>query len=372
MKIAVAKKPLFIRIAPGVGLGYGRNRTAGTWVPRVADGAGANKTKAIGTADDFDDPDGVAILDFGQAQDKAREYGRARQGIGRAKPVTVHEALDAYEADLETRRGDAGNVSRVRGHLTLAWGEKVVALLTHRELRKFRDGIAKKLAPSSVNRTKAALKAALNLAADNDERIDNRRAWDSGLATIPDAERSRNVILSEVAVRQIVAAAYDQGGKFGVLIEVAAVTGARVSQLALIEVQDLQAEGNTPRLMMPTSRKRKGRKMVQRRPVPIPPALAKKLRALTGDRPATAPLLRKTSDGPWKKSDHTRPFSRAVKATGRDPREVTMYALRHSSIVRQLLAGVPIRVVAVNHDTSIAMLERTYKPEYRRPFGCVG
>ena len=37
-----------------------------------------------------------------------------------------------------------------------------------------------------------------------------------------------------------------------------------------------------------------------------------------------------------------------------------MYALRHSSIVRQILAGVPIRVVAVNHDTSIAMLERTY------------
>jgi hypothetical protein len=39
---------------------------------------------------------------------------------------------------------------------------------------------------------------------------------------------------------------------------------------------------------------------------------------------------------------------------------VTIYALRHSNIVRQLLAGVPARVVAVNHDTSIAMLERTY------------
>ena len=34
--------------------------------------------------------------------------------------------------------------------------------------------------------------------------------------------------------------------------------------------------------------------------------------------------------------------------------------LRHSSVVRQLIAGVPIRVVAVNHDTSIAMLEKTY------------
>jgi hypothetical protein len=33
--------------------------------------------------------------------------------------------------------------------------------------------------------------------------------------------------------------------------------------------------------------------------------------------------------------------------------------LRHTSVVRQLIAGVRIRVVAVNHDTSIAMLEKT-------------
>ena len=38
----------------------------------------------------------------------------------------------------------------------------------------------------------------------------------------------------------------------------------------------------------------------------------------------------------------------------------TLYALRHTNIVRQLLAGVPVRIVAVNHDTSIAMIERTY------------
>jgi len=49
-----------------------------------------------------------------------------------------------------------------------------------------------------------------------------------------------------------------------------------------------------------------------------------------------------------------------AKATELDPAEVTLYALRHSSIVRQLLAGVPTRVVAATHDTSVAMLERTY------------
>jgi len=39
---------------------------------------------------------------------------------------------------------------------------------------------------------------------------------------------------------------------------------------------------------------------------------------------------------------------------------VTLYALRHSSIVRGLLGGVPIRVVAAQHDTSVPMLEKTY------------
>jgi hypothetical protein len=112
--------------------------------------------------------------------------------------------------------------------------------------------------------------------------------------------------------------------------------------------------------MMPTSRKGRGAKRIMRRPVPIPAGLAARLRALTTDRVPTAPLLVKPGGKPWKKSDHSRLFRRAAKAAGLDPSEVTIYALRHSNIVRQILAGVPIRVVAVNHDTSIAMLERTY------------
>jgi integrase len=91
------------------------------------------------------------------------------------------------------------------------------------------------LAPATVNRTAAALKAALNLAAEHDDRIANRRAWETGLASIPDAEQSRNVILPENTIRLIIAAAYRDSPEFGLLIEVAAVTGARVSQLANLE-----------------------------------------------------------------------------------------------------------------------------------------
>ncbi len=112
--------------------------------------------------------------------------------------------------------------------------------------------------------------------------------------------------------------------------------------------------------MVPTSRKGRGKKAVSHRPVPIPAGLAQRLAAAVAQRPAPAPLLTKPSGQPWCKSDHARPFARIAKRCAVDPDDVTIYALRHSSIVRQILAGVPVRVVAVNHDTSVTMIERTY------------
>src|SRR4051794_19461398 len=147
LKEPIAKKPIFVRVNPGVGLGYRRNRTAGTWVARVADGKGGNWTEAIGLADDYDEANGSTILDYWQAQDKAKARAAAKQGNATMKPATLREALDNYEADLKTRAGDIGNVARVRGHLPDRLLDKAVASLTWSELRKWRDGLAKTLAP---------------------------------------------------------------------------------------------------------------------------------------------------------------------------------------------------------------------------------
>src|ERR1044071_7769417 len=89
LKLPVAKKPVFVRIGPKIGLGYRCNQTAGTWVARVADGQGGNWTKAIGAADDFEDADADHVLDFWQAQEKARSLGREDRGANSARPVTV-------------------------------------------------------------------------------------------------------------------------------------------------------------------------------------------------------------------------------------------------------------------------------------------
>jgi len=358
LKLPIAKKPVFVRIGPGTSLGYRRTRTNGTWVARIANGRGGNWTKGIGVADDFDEANGVSTLNFWQAQERTRTLSHHRDDLG--KLLTVRQALDLYEANLRERGADAMNVIRIRAHLTEPLAKKTVALLTVRELAEWRTALsASKLTASSINRTASVFRAALNLAADRDERIINHQAWRKGLATIPDATEPRNVILKEPVVLRIIASAYETvGEEFGRLVETLAVTGTRISQAARLDMQDLQADRNDPRLMMPSSRKGRWTKKITRKPVPIPASLVTRLRRAIGKK--TAPLLPKHDGSRWKRSDHLRLFQNVVKNIGLDPSEVTIYALRHSSIVRQLLAGVPIRVVAAAHDTSVAMIEKTY------------
>ena len=52
-------------------------------------------------------------------------------------------------------------------------------------------------------------------------------------------------------------------------------------------------------------------------------------------------------------------FDSSLPVSG-DDHAVTMYALRHTSITRQLMRGVPISVVAGTHDTSETMIRKHY------------
>jgi integrase len=365
-KLAVRKKPYYVRLSPGIALGYRRNAGAGTWTVRVAD-SGVEWTKKIALADDLEGASPPHVLSYWQALDTARALARRQPGeaIDESRPMTVAEALDRYEADLKARGGDPYNARHARLHLTGSILSKPVALLGATELRKWRDSLLEKgLAPGTVNRTKTGLRAALELAAAHDPRIANQRAWKVGLAALPDAHRARNVILDDATVRRVVAAAYDHDRALGVMVEVAAVTGARLSQLARIEVADLQADGPEPRLLMPLSAKGLARnKRHERRPVPITEALASVLKQEAADRASDVPLLTRADGSGWGHSrtrHHRNDFRAVIGAAGLDPDEVTLYALRHSSIVRQLLANVPIRIVATLHDTSVKMIERTY------------
>ena len=354
-------------LARGIALMYRRNKTNGTWVLKASDGHGAYWTKAFALADDFEDADAKSVLTFYQAQDQAKKLARGDDGGPDSAPITLDGALKAYRRDLEARDANPYNAEWPRLHLTSVLLSKPVALLTATELKKWRDGLLGTMAPSTINRLCRCLCAALEQAAQHDKRIQNRDAWEIGLAGLPNAQEVRNVVISDDKVRELIAAAYRLDHQFGLLTDTLAITGARPSQAVRLRVEDLHNHPLRPKLMMPKSAKGGGRnrsaKKTERYSVPITQQLAASLKAAAKGRAGDAPLLLQSDGSPWDKNpgqNYHRQVDKVVTAVGLDPAEVTMYCLRHSSIVRMLVRNVPIRLVASLHNTSVTMIEKHY------------
>jgi integrase len=381
LDLDIRKQCYWSRLSAGISIGYRRNQGAGTWTVRST--SHPRWLKRIAFADDYEPAAPPLFLDYDQACEAARALARPKSDgpADDSRPATVAEALDAFEADLVGRGANKQNAAMPRNHLTPFLLAKPVALLTSKELRKWRDSLigAGRLQPSSINKVLGCLRAALALAAKDDKRITNKHAWLEGAQAMADVTVPRNVILDDLTVNKIIAAAYAyrgpekkdpalqqaNGRALGLLVDVLANTGTRAKQAARLTVADLVFVGK-PRLMMPKSGKGGGNRlgrMTQHSPVPITPALARSLQLAAAGRSSRQLLLLQGDGRTWgdQPSTYYRHAFRVVAASvGLDPDEVTMGALRHSSIVRQLLAGVPIRVVASTHNTSVEKIEKHY------------
>src|SRR5215470_11530649 len=99
-RLKIRGKPYYRQIERGLHLGYRRlgHSAAGTWVARHYIGKQSYEVEKIGIADDVGDADGAAVLDFWQAQAKARErmVGRAHAATGKHGPLTVATVMDDY------------------------------------------------------------------------------------------------------------------------------------------------------------------------------------------------------------------------------------------------------------------------------------
>jgi hypothetical protein len=127
-------------------------------------------------------------------------------------------------------------------------------------------------------------------------------------------------------------------------------------------------------------RKGRGEKQITHIAVLLPDDVVARIRPLTAGRAGHEPLLlhwyhQQVAGDPnagtlrrWERVDRrpckdagkmTRPWRAAVAAAGL-PASLVPYPLHHSSIVRGLRAGLPVRLVAAVHDTSADMVERHY------------
>jgi hypothetical protein len=348
-----------------VHLGYRRAQSGtGAWIVIAANGKGGYWTDAFAHADDKQPADGQAVFNYEQAALKARALARGDANAAADRPVTIDEAITAYEADLTARGRNPYNARLVRSHLPAHLAAQPLSQVTAKMLRGWRDGLIKAgMLPATVNRTLKPARAAFTLAATLDPRAAaNAQAWRTGLAEIPGTVTARDAVLTDAQVQALVAASYDISAELGLYMQVHAEVGARSSQLARLTVGDLQhPRGGGDRLMVPPSKKGRGGGKPDRTPVPLTPALAARLKAAAARRPATAPLLLRADGAAWQPpiADHRAAFVQAVRAAAL-PARTTLYALRHSSIARALLRNVPIKIVADWHDTSTGQIERHY------------
>ena len=368
-------------------LGYRKNRRGGEWIVRwyVRESCSYQRIN-LGVADDLLSE---GTLDYARAVKAAKEAVakvRRKRAADAAGPVlTVGSALESYvaarnarQSEREGREVNADAASTLNRHVRN--DERFLAIrldeLTEGDLEAWRNSLDPSLKGTTKRRITNDLKAALNatlrkerrrLPADLAETI--LLGLDVEAIGVEPTEVAReNQILDDETVRQVISAAFAIDEDFGLLVLVMAATGARFSQLKRMSVRDAQIP--LRRLLIPKSRKGRN-KVAGFTPVRIGSDVIGALQKAIAGRKPEEPLFcrwrhvqygpglwRRDRRGAWQAAaEMTRHWDVICQEVGI---KVVPYALRHSSIVRGIGAGLPIRLVAAMHDTSVAMIEKHY------------
>jgi len=365
----VAKKPAFVRIGPGLSLGYRRNQTAGTWVVRVANGRGGFRTAAIGFADDHDDADGHKFLDFWQAQERAKIAARRQGGAPGAEPLTVYLAAETYLDWLTAKnpRTAADTRGRLNRYFLSKLGDRLITALTKTMLDKWLGSMVSRSddpedvrrSKDSANRVLSMVKALLNHAMrDRSNGLTDDSAW-RFVKPFHGVSKPREIRYTDEEVRRLVDSAGDAA--LANLITGAYLTGARYGELAEARVSHFDAR--TKILLVNVGK-------TGTRTIILQTSAADFLKKLASRRIAEDFLFVRSDGSRWKRSDQTRPIKDALERAELPPNG-SLYALRHTYVSHAIEGGVPLNVIADNCGTSVRMIEKTYAKilaEKRRDF----
>jgi integrase len=379
LNLAPSGKPYYRSIDPGLHIGYRKGKGGGKWVMRLYVGNGTYEIETIAVADDKADADGVAVLDFRQAQTRIRELHvqriRIAQGLPAADgPYTVRKCIGEYLGWLDRHR-KSGKDARWRAEAIILpeLGDKACAALTAKDITKWRDRIADQ-APrlrtrkeqaqqyrqvdeaddeairrrkATANRTLTILKAALN-AAWRDGKIASDDAW-RRVGPFKGADAARVRYLSIDESRRLINAAQDE---FRDLVRAALGTGCRYGELAALRVSDFNRDSGTVHI--------RASKTSKDRHVVLNDEGIALFARLTAGRPGVELMLRKADGDRWGKSNQDRPIAEASARAGIEP-PANFHSLRHTWASHAVMSGAPLLVVAKNMGHSdTRMVEKHY------------
>ena len=372
-RLKARKKPYYRQLEPKLHLGYRRPVSgAGKWVARHYIGDEKYEIEVIAVADDFSDADGVAILDFHQAQALARSrmVARAHAAAGKTKPLTVADAIESYIEFLESNR-KSGREGRYAANAFIlpTLGKIEVAALTTDEIRTWQRKLWKAPArirtkkgqkqqfkkgsgpewerqrKSTANRILTVLKGALNMAW-NDGKVTSDAAW----RRVEPFEGVDSARVRYLAMGEVRGLLEKSATDFKRLARGALETGARYGELCRMTVADFNADSGTVAVAESKSKTRH---------VVLTEQGAAFFAEITKDRPGGAPMFVKADGMPWLRDHQKEPMTEACTAAEIKP--MGFHGLRHTWASHAVMNGTPLIVVAKNlGHTSTKMVEKHY------------
>ncbi len=367
LRLVPRRKPYWRTLESGLHLGYRRTKNGGgTWTARRFLGERRYSEAGLGVADDLQDADGVTVLDFRQAQEKARASWkaaeRAEQGIAPdTGPYTAADALrDYFEA--RERRGSKGvradrfaadarivpslgaselgklTTKRIRDwHTSLAAAPKLVRTKASADQRATKaldvdDSEAVRARRSTANRVLTILKAALNHAF-HEGRIGSDEAWRK---VKPFREVDAPVVRFLTSAETLRLANASES-PFRELLRGALLTGCRYGELTRMKGGDFNAEAGV--VTVRTSKAGKPRHVV------LTVEGQRLFAALSAGRAGNELIFRRDGDKAWQASEQQRPLEEACRRAKIEP-PATFHVLRHTYASLLAMKGVPMGVIA--------------------------
>lgn len=373
-RLTRGRQPHWQSLAQGRHLGWQRwpDDPTGRWILRTYSN-GQYRVIELGKADDETAADGAYVLNFDQAQAKAR-LALAGPGKGRVSRLTVKRAFDLYVDHMRNQNKSVSDLlSRGNAHILPPLGDRIVEELEAGDLRQWlatmasmpaqtrptRDGRLRfRPAPkteeekrkrlNTSNRTLAILKAVLNFAYD-EGHVTRKDAWDRKVKPFDNADAARIRFLEIEECTRLLNACTPE---FRPLVRAALETGCRYGELASLRVHHFNRNAGT--LAVAKSKTGKSRHVI-----------------LTADgisffesvclgRDGGALMFTRPDGNAWSRTNQSRRMNAACDAARIKPR-ISFHGLRHTYASHCVMNGVPLIVLAQNlgHNDQ-RMIERHY------------
>ena len=375
----------FKGVGPGLAVGYRRGKRGGKWVARFYRGDRSYTLEVIGPADDIVEPDGVRVLSWWQAVDKAQDLHKQRgQAEARLGPYKVEDAVGDYLAYLADHKKGAREVAyRMHAHVLPVFGNKEVSKLTKAEITRWHRNLAEqpprlrtksgkeqrhrkldldneeaeRKRKLSANRCLAQMKAALNMAV-----AENHVASDATWRKVKPFQGTDVARVRYLKVEEAKRLVNTCDGDFKLLVQAALLTGARYGELTRLNVGDFNPDTGTMHVRI--SKSGRGRHIV------LTAEGSAFFGRITAGRSGGEPMLRNSTrtkqrtggidEGRWRKSEQLRPMREACKRAQISP-PVGLHQLRHTWASLSAMAGMPLMVVARNlGHVDTRMVEKHY------------